>query len=148
MTDIRKIPKKDTFAASDDVLVYSNTDNDARLIPYTNFVESIQTISNGAITEYAAPSSSGFSVSINDGSQNVWLILTPSGTLAAGTIVLPSSANVIDNQEVLVNTTATVTSLTVSGNGSSTGGEPTTLTANGFFKMKYNSTLKTWYRVG
>lgn len=148
MTDIRKIPKKDTFAASDDVLVYSNTDNDVRLITYSNFVQSIQTINNGLITEYASPTSTGFSISVNDGYQNVWLILQPTGTFATGTIVLPAVGNAVDNQEIIVNSTNEVTALTINPNGASAVGAPTTILANGFFKLKYNSTFKTWYRVG
>lgn len=148
MTDLRNIPRQDSFGSSDNVLVYSSSANDARLIPYTDFVAALASTTNSNITQYSSPSSTGFSVSINDSYQDVWLILQPTGTLAAGTLVLPSSANVIDNQEIIVNSTNQVTTLTISGNGSTVTGAPSTIAANGYFKLKYNSTLTTWYRVG
>lgn len=100
------------------------------------------------VTQYAAPSATGFSVQITDGPQSVWLILTPTGTFAAGTIVLPLSTNVVDKQEVLVNCTQIVTALTVTGNGATVTGAPTTLAANAFFRLRYDAVLTTWYRVG
>lgn len=148
MTDLRNIPRQDSFGSSDNVLVYSSSANDARLIPYTDFVAALASTTNSNITQYSSPSSTGFSVSINDSYQNVWLILQPTGTLATGTLVLPSSVNVIDNQEIIVNSTNQVTTLTISGNGSTVTGAPGTIAANGYFKLKYNSTLTTWYRVG
>lgn len=148
MTDLSKITRQDSFSSSDNVLVYSSSANDARLIPYADFLAALASTTNSNITQYSSPSSTGFSVSINDSYQNVWLILQPTGTLAAGTLVLPSSANVIDNQEIIVNSTNQVTTLTINGNGSTVTGAPSTIAANGYFKLKYNSTLTTWYRVG
>jgi hypothetical protein len=148
MTDLSRITRQDSFGSSDNVLVYSSSANDARLIPYADFVAALAPTTNSNITQYYSPSSTGFSVSINDSYQDVWLILQPTGTLAAGSLVLPSSANVIDNQEIIVSSTNQVTTLTISGNGSTVTGAPSTIAANGYFKLKYNSTLTTWYRVG
>ena len=101
------------------------------------------------VTQYAAPSSSGFSVSITNNSNNTHLILTPTTGFAAGTIVLPAVANVIDKQEVLVNCTQQVTALTVNGNGAvGVTGEPTSLAADDFFRLKYDALTSTWFRVG
>lgn len=100
-------------------------------------------------TQYAAPSSTGFSVQITDSSANTHLILTPTTGFAAGTIVLPAVANVIDKQEVLVNSTQQVTALTVNGNGAvAVTGEPTSLAADDFFRLKYDALTQTWFRVG
>ena len=102
-------------------------------------------------TQYAAPSASGFSVTIapTTAGDNVHLILTPTAGYAAGTIVLPPVANVIDKQEVLVNCTQQVTALTINGNGAvAVTGEPTSLGADDFFRLKYDATVQTWYRVG
>lgn len=100
-------------------------------------------------TQYAAPSSTGFSVSITNSSANTHLILTPTTGFAAGTIVLPAIANVIDKQEVLVNTTQQVTALTINGNGAvAVTGEPTSLAADDFFRLKFDALTSTWYRVG
>lgn len=102
-----------------------------------------------AITQYAAPSATGFFVSILAGDDDVHLVLTPVADYAAGTLVLPAVAGLRDKQEVVVNSTHAVTTLTVAGNGATAvTGAPTTLAANAFFKMCYDLFTKTWYRIG
>ena len=98
-------------------------------------------------TQYAAPSATGFSVTIDseDGSDK-YLLLVPAGTYAEGTIVLPSTG-LVDKQEVTVHCTQVVTALTVSAI-KDVNGAPTTLNANDFFKLKYDITFEAWYRVG
>ena len=143
-------------SGSDLLPVYSSGNSDTRKLSLSSiaaYVLAQQTATSTGkqefTTQYAAPSSTGFTVNITDGGDNIWLILTPTGTLATGTITLPALANVSDKQEVLVNTTQEVTSLTVDGNGAvAVTGEPTTLSANDFFRLKYDETVQTWYRVG
>lgn len=94
--------------------------------------------------QYAAPSATGFSVSVT--SADSWLILTPVAGYAAGTIVLPATRS--NQQIVRVNCTQSVTTLTVSGNGTTVTGAPTTLAANAFFMLQYDATTNAWYRVG
>lgn len=109
--------------------------------PFSGFVD--------YTTQYAAPSSTGFSVQITDSSANTHLILTPTAGFAAGTIVLPSIANAVDKQDIIVNTTQQVTALTINGNGAvAVTGEPTSLAADDFFRLKFDALTSTWYRVG
>lgn len=99
--------------------------------------------------QYASPSATGFSVAITDSSANTHLILTPTAGFATGTIVLPAIANVVDKQEILVNCTQQVVALTVDGNGAgSVTGEPSSLGADDFFRLKYDAITNAWYRVG
>lgn len=102
-------------------------------------------------TQYAAPSATGFSIALSPSpvTNNVHLILTPTGAFAAGTIVLPLATTCVDGQRVLVNTTQAVTTLTVSGNGATAViGAPTTLAANAFFQLKFDQPTSNWYRIG
>lgn len=108
----------------------------------------IVTSHDNKITQYAAPSSNAFSVQINDDSDSVWLILTPTGAFVDGTIVLPTLANAADKQEILVNCTQAITNLTVNGNGATVTGEPATLAANDFFRLRFDAVADVWYRVG
>jgi hypothetical protein len=104
----------------------------------------------GLITQYAAPAATGFSVAINppvDGG-SVYLLLTPVAGYAAGSIVLPTKAAARDGQELLVSSTQAVTTLTVNGNGATVNGAPSTLAANGFFRLRFDAILASWYRVG
>lgn len=103
---------------------------------------------DGKVTQYSAPSATGFTATITNASDSAWLILTPVAGYAAGTIVLPAVGNAVDKQEVLVNCTQAVTTLTINGNGATVTGGPTTLTANAFFRLRFDAVLTTWYRVG
>lgn len=108
------------------------------------------TSSGGLITQYAAPNATGFNVAIappTDGA-SVYLLLTPAAGYAAGTITLPPQALCVDGQELLVSCTQLVTALTVAGNGSTVNGAPTTLAANGFFRLRFDGVFKAWYRAG
>jgi hypothetical protein len=156
MPQINQLSAVDQLATGDNFPIYSASNGDARRAPLSVLLAYIQ--ANLAFsyapqfeTQYAAPSASGFSVTIapSTAGGNVHLILTPAAGYAAGTIVLPAVSTVVDKQEVLVNCTQLVTSLTVDGNGAvAVTGEPTSLSANGFFRLKYDAVLQTWYRVG
>jgi hypothetical protein len=100
------------------------------------------------VTQYAAPSATGFSVAITDSSASIWLVLTPTAGFAAGTLVLPAVAKCIDKQEILVNSTQSITTLTITANGSTVTGAPATMAANAFFTLRFEAVTDTWYRVG
>lgn len=155
MPTINQYSTLDTPAGGDLVPVYDNSNSDTRKLSLSALATYINAQASSTIglkpeftTQYSAPSATGFNVQITDGSDNIWLILTPLAGYAAGTITLPSIANVVDKQEIMVICTQAVTSLTVDGNGA-TGvvGEPTTIAANDYFTLKYDSLYKTWYRI-
>ena len=99
-------------------------------------------------TQYAAPSASPFTVTVTAQTTDIWLVLTPSGTLANGTITLPAPGSSYDKQQISVNSTQAVTSLTVDGNGATAvTGEPSGMAANDFFTLRYDATTSTWYRI-
>ena len=95
------------------------------------------------VQQYAAPSATGFNVDV--ASADTWLILTPLAGYAAGTITLPAARS--NGQRVQVNCTQSVSTLTVSGNGTTVTGAPTALAANAFFTLQYDATLNAWFRV-
>lgn len=108
------------------------------------------TVSGGYITQYSAPNASAFTVTVSppvDGT-SVFLLLTPAAGYAAGTITLPPQTNCIDGQELLCTCTQAVTALTVAGNSATVNGAPTTLTANAFFRLRFDGVFRAWYRVG
>lgn len=151
MTTINQLSAVDTVASSDQVPIYSSGNGDARkasLSVIKDYVLSDATVADDKVTQYASPAATGFTVTVNNSSSSVWLILTPLAGYAAGTITLPAVANCVDRQEVLVNTTQAVTTLTVSGNGATVIGAPTALAANAFFRLRFDAVLDVWYRVG
>lgn len=122
---------------------------DYRVLPAAikTYLDTLAGTADGPFIQYSAPSATGFSVQINDDDLDVWLVLTPIAGYAAGTLILPTAANATSGQEITVNTTQSVTTLTITGNGASVIGAPTTLAANAFFTLRFEPVLQTWYRV-
>lgn len=151
MPTINQLNAVDTPSGSDLLPIYSQSNGDARKLSLSNFLTWLRgqlTVADDKVTQYAAPSSTGFTVTLEDGSDSLWLVLTPTGTMAAGTIKLPAVTNAVDKQEILVNTTQDVTTLTLDANGGTITGGPATLAANGFFRLRFDAVTDTWYRVG
>ncbi len=145
MPTINELTATDTLAAGDFFPVFSQTQGDTRKAAMSVLLAYVQAnLTAGRLTtQYSAPSATGFSVTVGT---NTHLILTPVAGYTAGTIVLPATP--ADRDEVLVNCTQAVTTLTVSGNGATVVGAPTTLAANAYFRLKYDAVLNRWYRVG
>lgn len=146
---IRQLNVTQTVSSGDLVPTYPNTQGVDSAITWGNVIDSlgIKTGSGGArITQYAVPTTGGTvkATPVNTG-DNVWLLLTPVGTLATLTITLFDAPQ--DQQEINVSTTQTLTALTVGGNGKTVLGAPTTLAANGFFTLRYDGVNQTYYRV-
>lgn len=153
MTDINQLTARDTLSAGDLIPIWATSNGDTRKTAISVLLQYMQdnldfSPSDLYTTQYSAPSATGFNVQITDGNDSIHLILTPVAGYAAGTITLPTLANCVDKQEVLVNCTQSVTTLTIAGNGATVTGAPTTLTANAFFRLKFDDLTDVWYRVG
>jgi len=157
MSTINQLNAVDTPSGSDLLVIYSQQNGDSRKISLSNFLVWIQdniVLSSSSafpeyITQYSAPSATGFTVTLTDTQTNGWLILTPTAGFAAGTIKLPLASNTLDKQEAIVNCTQAVTTLTIDGNGATAvTGAPTTLAANANFRLKYDKATSSWYRIG
>jgi hypothetical protein len=147
MAAINNLPSR-AITAGDMLPFFSTANGEDSKTSATQFNELMQALltSAGSITQYAAPSATGFSVTINPPTAggSVYLLLTPTAGFAAGTIVLPTPP--ADRQEVAVVTTQAISTLTVSGNGATVTGSPSTLAANATFKLRYNAAgAAGWY---
>jgi hypothetical protein len=148
MTTTDKLLKLGTtdLAGSDLFRIWNQAYGGDAALSLTNLIAYVQAnlTLNELTTQYAAPSATGFSVTVADG--DTWLILTPGGGYAAGTIVLPSAE---DKEEVLVNCTQSVTTLTITPQtGDTVTGAPSSLSANDYFRLRYDGATDVWYRVG
>lgn len=159
MPQINQLSTLDTLTAGDLLVLYSSNNSDARkatLAALTDYLETSLDLNDkkeSFTTQYSSPNATAFNVTVNDGdtsdSANCWLILTPNATYADLTITLPPVASLVDKQEIVINCTQIVTTLTMALNGATDLlGEPTTLGANDYFKIKYDKPFKTWYRIG
>ncbi len=156
MTTINKLTRTDTVSAGDVLPVYVQNQGDARGAAVSVLQEYMQenltfpaaTGLQEYVTQYAAPSATAFNIQIVAGS-NIHLILTPTAGFAAGAITLPPLAGLVDKQDILVNCTQQVTAFTINANGATAvTGEPSSLGADDFFRLKYDAGTSTWYRVG
>lgn len=103
----------------------------------------VQAVPHTAVVEYATPLT-GFNVTPANGTNT--LVLDPAGTLATGTVTMPTAP--ANNQVLTVASTAIITALTVAPNtGQTVKGLATTLAANGFASWVYRAANSTWYRV-
>lgn len=151
---IDKLTATDAIVGGDQIAVGKTSAGDDRRAAATVLLAYMQAsltfpTATEFTTQYAAPSATGFNVAITDDSDNIWLVITPVAGYAAGTITLPAVANAADKQEILINCTQAVTTLTIDGNGAAAvTGEPTGLSADDFFKLRFDFPTKTWYRIG
>lgn len=155
MSTINQLSAVTQLSVSDLIPIFSTQNGDARKASIGALAAAIQALltapANSMATQYFAPNATGFAVTISplENGENVYLLMTPTADFAAGTITLPPLANCADGQEVLVSSTHAVTTLTVAGNGATAvNGAPTALTANGFFRLRYDGVSQSWYRIG
>ena len=138
------------ISTGDQIPFFSLQNGDARRVPVSALLSYFQ-------QQFAAPTmavnlfvpSTGFSIAVpTPVSEQQWMLLQPVSTLATGTIVLPLNTSTPDGTEVLLTSTQTITSLTVSLNGAANAfGAPTTLSAEGFARMRFYQATNSWYRI-
>lgn len=135
-------------SGSDNFALYSSSDGDARKMSLTQVNQYVMdNFTSPAYNTTILVPISGFSLSLPDTAENQWALLKPAGALATGTVVLPVSTGLADGQEVMITTTAIISTFTLSGNGATVSGAPTVLAADDTFKMRYNAISTTWYKV-
>lgn len=154
MATIPQLSATDQLTAGDLLPVYVQANGDARKASMTRVLDFVQSnlVFPAAgieqfVVQYATPNASGFSVSLQANDNNQWLILSPTGPFAAGTIVFPAPAVLVDGQEIIISCTQTVTTLTLNGNGATVFGAVPTITSYAAFRYKYNALVNGWYRL-
>jgi hypothetical protein len=136
--------------SGDQIPVYSPNNGDARRMSIGALLQLFQ-------QQFAAPTVStsiytpttGFSIGVpSPVSQQQWMLLQPAGTLASGTVTLPLNTITPDGTEVLITTSQQITAFTLGLNGASAAyGDPTTLAAEDFFRMRFVQAMNSWYRI-
>jgi hypothetical protein len=128
--------------------VQNGQDRRASVADLTTYLQGQLTAAGGFESLYLAPNATGWSVTANPVTPggNAYLIVAQAAGYAAGTVTMPATPE--HEQEVLVSIVNSVTTLTVSGNGKTVYGAPTSVTTYGFFRMRYDGVNQAWYRVG
>ena len=149
MTTINFLSPVDSVSGGDQIPVFVTGQGDARRVPVSVLAQYIEEqYPTPQLTANLYTPTTGFALPVPTPG-NQWMQLDPAGLLASGTITLPLNTVTTDGTEVLITSTHTVTSLTIALNGATAAnGAPTTIAANGFARLRFNTTRNSWYRVG
>lgn len=151
-TDIMDLTAVDSLASGDQFPISSASQGDTRRVSAATLAAfvgaSVQTVDN-KVTQYSGPITSPATVTITPTTvgQSVWMIVAPAGTVATTAFVLPPASQSADKQEVLINTTQTLTSITMTSTGATVSGAPSTMAAGSATRMRYDKLTTTWYHV-
>ncbi len=150
MPTINQLPLLSQVSSGDQFAVYSPNNGDARRLPVSALLAYFQqTFASPTLATNIYTPGTGFNLAVPTPVAQQWMLIQPAGTLAAGTVTLPLNTQTPDGAEVLVTTTQIITAFTLALNGASAAnGAPTTLAANGFFRMRFVLSTNAWYRIG
>ena len=150
MPYINQLPLLSSPNSGDQIPVYTPNNGDARRLPLSALLTYFQ-------QQFASPTlatniytpTTGFSIGVpTPVSQQQWVLLQPAGTLASGTLTLPLNTITPDGTEVLITTSQQITAFTLGANGAANlYGDPTTLAAEDFFRMRFVQAMNSWYRI-
>jgi hypothetical protein len=150
MPTINQLPLLSQVSAGDQIPVYTPNNGDARRMPVSSLLAYFQ-------TSFASPTmavnlytpGTGFNITApTPVSEQQWMLIQPAGTLATGTVTLPLNTSTPDGTEILITTTQQITTFTLSLNGAAAAyGDPTTLAAEDFFRVRFYLATNSWYRI-
>ena len=151
MPYINQLPLVSPVSSGDNLVVYSPNNGDTRRLPITTLLQFFQ-------QQFAAPTlatniytpGTGFNIAVpTPVAQQQWILIQPAGTLALGTVTLPLNTATPDGTEVLITTTQIITGFTLALNGATAAfGDPLTLAAEDYFRMRFVASQNSWYRIG
>jgi hypothetical protein len=148
MPTINQLAQLNTLSGSDQIPVYSASNGDARKASISTLLTYIEQAWMSPAFERvtASPTLSGFTLTLPTGANSLFVLLTPTGTMATGTIVLPPAASAADGQEIVLFTSQEVTALTFTLNGATAiNGAPTGIQAGAALTLRYDVLSTAWY---
>jgi hypothetical protein len=150
MPTINQLAGLSQVSGGDLLPVYASNNGDARKVSITQLLQYFQqTFAAPTMATNIFTPGTGFNVAVPTPiSQQQWMLIQPAGTLAAGTVTLPLNTQTPDGTEVLVTTTQQITAFTIAANGAAhLYGAPTTLAAQGNFRVRFVRATNSWYRI-
>ena len=153
MPSINQLASVDQVGAGDVFPLYSSHNGEPRKATVEVIAAAVKELNT------PTPDQTGYGLTVTGSTFNttispatpgasVWALLNPSVSFAGAQIYLPDADSRADGQEVLITCTQAVAALAVDGNDVPVNGAPSALTANGFFRMRYDSGNNAWFRVG
>lgn len=149
MPTINQLPTVTQVSGGDQLPLYVTNQGDARRCSVTTLLEYFS--QNFASPDYEtiinAPTNSGFNVDLGQQSNNVFLILNPTGTFAAGSVTLPPVASCFDGQQIVLASSAAIGAFSINANGATVIGAPTGLNVGGGWTLRFSAIQDTWYCI-
>jgi hypothetical protein len=149
MPTINQLAQTNVITGADQFPVYSANNGDARRAPAAVLLAYIQSawMDPNYTRVTASPTLAGFTVGLS-GASSIFLLLTPTGLMATGTIVLPPASGASDGQEIIIFTTQQITALSFLLNGAAAlNGAPSGLAANDSMTLRYDVLSVAWYVI-
>lgn len=150
MPYINQLPLLAVASPGDQIPVYTPNNGDARRLPIGALLAYFQqTFASPTLATNVYTPGTGFNLPVpTPVAQQQWMLIQPAGTLATGSVTLPLNTSTPDGTEVLITTTQQITAFTMNANGASQlYGDPTTLAAEDFFRMRFVQATNSWYRI-
>lgn len=150
MSTLNQLSTTSTLTSSDQIILYSTVNGSARKASLATFLEWIESawMSPAFQRVTASPTLAGFTLALPATANSLFVLLTPTGTMATGTIVLPAAATAADGQEIVLYTSQEVTALTFTLNGATAvGGAPTGIQAGASLTLRYDALSVAWYTI-
>ena len=150
MPQINQLSPVSQVSGANQIPIYDQNNGDARKMSVSALLQYFQaTFAAPTLATNLFTPGTGFNVAVpTPVSQQQWMIIQPAGTLATGTVTLPLNTQTPDGTEVLITTTQQITAFTLALNGAAAGyGDPTTLAAEDFFRMRFYQSTNSWYRI-
>ena len=147
---INQLSQLNQLSGADQIPVYSGSNGDARKASLTTLLAYIEQawMSPAYQRVTASPTLSGFTLTLPTTANSLFVLLTPTGTMATGTIVLPAAATAADGQEIVIYTSQEVTALTFTLNGATAvNGAPTGIQAGASLTLRYDALSVAWYTI-
>lgn len=150
MPYINQLPLLTVASPGDQIPVYTPNNGDARRLPIGALLAYFQqTFASPTLATNVYTPGTGFNLPVpTPVSQQQWMLIQPAGTLASGTVTLPLNTQTPDGTEVLITTTQQITAFTLALNGAAAAyGDPSTLAAEDFFRMRFVQATNSWYLI-
>jgi hypothetical protein len=149
MAQINQLPLMSSVSSGEQLPVYSPNNGDARRVSIGTLLDYFeQTFASPSLATNVYTPGTGFNIAVPTPVEQQWILIQPTGTLAAGTVTLPLNTTTPDGSEILVTTTQIITTFTLALNGATAAfGAPTTLAANAFFRVRFVQSTNSWYRI-
>ena len=150
MPTINQLPVLNTLSSGDQLPVYSPNNGDARRTSIGSLLTFFQqSFASPTLATNLFTPGTGFNIAVpTPVAQQQWMLIQPAGTLASGTVTLPLNTQTPDGTEVLITTTQQITAFTLALNGATAAyGDPATLAAEDFFRVRFYQATNSWYRI-